>query len=290
MENKSNATHLLLCLVLHVVASAALAQEQVVPPASPFGECGVGYWSSNRNLDDAQDIANAFCLLSWKPILSASTSLGFNARLGWENQLDTQGIQRLREAYLDFEDGPVSARLGRQIVAWGRADRINPTDSLSPKDFTLLAAEDEDQRTGIDAIQLRYAVNSNLSVAAVLARFEPNITPQGSLPPNHVAASVPDAAEWALKLDHSGAGVDWSLSYFNGHDRAARYRFDARAASLPVFRSDFERAQTLGADVATAIGPWTVRAEASHSWRQDSCGACLSYEQFLGLTGISWTP
>jgi hypothetical protein len=280
MQRKTKLNRLLLCVALQSVASTALAQDQAAPLARPFGECAAGYWVSSRNLDDTADITNASCLLNWKPKLSANASVGFSARVGSKDQSDTQGSSlRVREAYLDLEDGALLARLGRQIVAWGRADRVNPTDSLSPRDFTLLVADDEEQRMGIDALQLRYALNSNLSISTLLARFEPHITPQGSLPPNRVAAPVPEAVEWAVKLDHVGAGVDWSVSYFNGYDRSARYQFDARNASGPVFRADFERTQTLGFDVAGAVGAWTLRAEASHSWRQEACSACPAYQR-----------
>lgn len=268
------------CLALNGMVGFAMGQDvdQEQPVASvpaPYGECALGYWSSNRNLDDVKDVANSFCILNWKPKLSTGASLGFNARLDWQYQPSSVNTRhRMREAYLDVEEGAFSMRLGRQILAWGRADRINPTDSLSPRDFTLLVTEDEDQRTGMDAARFRYALDPALFFTVVAARFEPNITPQGSLPANRVNAAAPDQTEWAFKLDHSGSGIDWSLSYFEGYERQGRYRFDSRPTHAPVFRSDFEKMQTFGADFAGTAGAWTWRGEVSHSTTRAVCDLC----------------
>lgn len=267
-----------IALAIWATALAALAQDAPAPSLSaPFGECALGQWNSNRNLDERTNITTAGCTVSWKPKLSANIQLGLNARAGWQDQGAAIGESgRVREAYIDFDAEPFSVRLGRQIIAWGRADRINPTDSLSPRDFTLLVPEDEQQRNGIDAVRLRYAINPALSVTAVVAKSEANVTPRGSLPPNLVLAESPRDTEWALKLDHSGSGVDWSVSYFDGLSRAARYRLDFANPRASLFRSDLERMQKVGADFAIAQGAWTIRGEVAHARMSPNCTACAS--------------
>lgn len=260
----------------------AYAQDAATPTLSmPFGECALGQWTSNRNLDDRTSITSGSCVVSWKPKLSANLRLGLNVRSGWQDQGATDGTSgRVREAYVDVDAEPFSIRAGRQIIAWGRADRINPTDSLSPRDFTLLVPDDEQQRNGIDALRLRYVVNPALSLTAVVAKSQANLTPQGLLPANLVLAEPVRDTEWALKLDHSGSGVDWSVSYFDGLSRAVRYRLDFTNPRAPLFRSEVERVQKLGADFAIAQGAWTFRGEIAHArLRPDtgpSCAACPS--------------
>ncbi len=269
-----------IALAMLAAAQPTLAQTQDAPAAQlsmPFGECALGQWTSNRNLDDRADITTAACVVSWKPKLSADLRLGLNARAGWQDQGAAESASgRVREAYVDFDAEPFSIRAGRQIIAWGRADRINPTDSLSPRDFTLLVPDDEQQRNGIDALRLRYAFNPALSLTAMLARSEANVTPQGSLPPNLVLAESPRETEWALKLDQSGSGVDWSVSYFDGLSRAVRYRLDFANPRAPLFRGDFERVQKLGADFAFPQGAWTFRGEIAHARIRTECAACPS--------------
>ena len=134
------------------------------PYSMPFGECNLGYWSSNRNLDDRTNLPSAHCAVNWKPKFNAEVQMGIDLHLGWQDHPSAHSANiRVREGYLAYDTSALSVRLGRQIVAWGRADRINPTDVLSPKDFTLLSYDDEGQRTGIDAMKLRYAFNPNFS-------------------------------------------------------------------------------------------------------------------------------
>lgn len=260
----------------NAICIAALLQGvPVMAQGMPFGECRTGYWSSNRNLDDKEAISKATCFVNWHPSLGEGMRLGMNARLGVRDAGDGEDAHgRLREGFLEIESGALTWRIGRQIIAWGRSDRINPTDSLSPRDLTLLVPDDDEQRNGINAALVRYNIDNSLSVTAVAAQFEANRIPLGSLPQNLIRSTDPGRPEWALKLDRSGGGVDWSISYFDGFDRFARYRVDFTSPTTPVFRSTYERMQTLGADFAWAQGAWTMRGEFSYSHLEQSCTTC----------------
>ena len=50
----------------------------------------------------------------------------------------------------------LDVRAGRQIIAWGRADGLNPTDNLTGEDLTLLAPDDDDRRLGTTALRASY--------------------------------------------------------------------------------------------------------------------------------------
>ena len=276
------------CLTLRC-SSAALAAMLItqpslasdLPPNSPpYGECSLSAWSSNRNLDDHQDIASAVCTVNWKPKLSADVGLGLNLRAGSNANLAADGGNtRVREAYVDFERDTFALRAGRQMMAWGRADSFNPTDKLSPKDFTLLAPDDDSQRLGLDAIKIRYALNPGTSLTAVAALFTAHVTPQAALPANLVKALEPAGTEWAVKLDRTGQGLDWSVSYFDGYERFARYRLDLGIPKAPLFRGDFERSRSVGGDLALASGAWTWRAEFSHATLRPGCDQCPQYQR-----------
>lgn len=256
------------------------AQEATPPNWMPFGECQAAHWTSNRNLDDRQDLSAAACQVSVKPKLTPELSLGLNARAGWQDNLAADsGSQRWREAYVDWTKDAWSIRLGRQLISWGRADGINPTDKLAPKDFTLLSVDDENQRQGIDAATVRYTLAPTMSVSLTAAQFAAHLTPQGSLPANRVKPSDPTGAEWALKIDHTGQGLDWSISLFDGYDRFVRYALDLSNPKAPVFQGDFERARSFGADFAFATGAFTWRGEYSHSIFQPGCSTCPAYER-----------
>ena len=251
-----------------------------LPFSPPYGECSLSTWTSNRNLDDRQDVASAWCTVNWKPKINADLRLGLNVRAGSQFNLAADSASgRVREAYVDFERDALAVRFGRQIVAWGRADGVNPTDKLAPKDFNLLTPDDDSQRLGIDAIKIRYALNPSISLTAVAAQFTAHITPQGALPANLVKAPEPAGTEWAVKLDRAWQGLDWSVSYFDGYERFARYRLDLGTPKAPVFQGDFERSRSVGADLALASGAWTWRAEFSHAALRPGCDQCPKDER-----------
>lgn len=250
--------------------------------AAPYGECRAGYWSSNRNLDDSGGVTKGTCFINWRESLSDSLRVAVNGRLGWNDSgADEEGQGRLREGFLQGESGPWSMRLGRQIIAWGRADRINPTDSLSPRDFTLLVAEDEEERMGIDALLGRYQSSSGPALTAVVApRFEPHKIPQGLMPPGLIPAAEPEQVEWAIKVDNVGDNFDWSLSYFDGFNRFPRYWGETTLAGVRI-HGNHEQARTFGGDFATTAGDWAIRGEAAISDLQPQCAPCTLNERRL---------
>lgn len=250
----------IIAAVAPMATAAAFAQDL------PFGECRLGYWSSSRNLDHTQDITQGLCLSTWKPSVSSTVSFGFSVQGHVSNEQDTTGDKaRLREGYVDVGGDDWSLRLGRQLIAWGRADRINPTDYFSPRDFTLLVPEDDEQRRGIDAALAQYHLNDSNRLSLVIARFEPHRMPQGLLPAGIERSAEPDDAEVAVKYDHIGNFLDWSISYYDGYDRFSRYRLFQNANELPRIHADYELLNTWGFDAAAAVGSWTLRTELTHS-------------------------
>lgn len=249
-----------------IAAVAPLATASVFAQDLPFGECRLGYWSSSRNLDHTQDITQGLCFSNWKPSISDSVSFGFSVQGHISNKRDTTGDKaRLREGYVDIGSDDWSLRLGRQLIAWGRADRINPTDYFSPRNFTLLVPEDDEQRRGIDAALVQYHLNDSNRLSLVIARFEPHRMPQGLLPAGIVRSAEPDDAEVAVKYDHIGNFLDWSISYYDGYDRFPRYRLFQNVNELPRIHADYESLNTWGFDAAAAAGSWTLRTELTHS-------------------------
>lgn len=279
-------------IALLLATSVANAVQSVSAPTlpRPFGECRVGAWSGTRNLDDDGARVKATCLAQWRLPLGESFRANLSARAGvadapnravGANENSTvlrasNTAARLREGYLEFEQGLLRVKAGRQIIAWGRADRINPTDNLSPRDFTFLSQEDDEQRNGLNAVAVDVKFGGTWSATGVyIPRFEAHVVPVGLLPRGIISAPRPHKPEVALKLEHAGADIDFSVSYYRGFDRFARYsltppaQVDAllsRASSLPpIVRASFSGQQTVGADVAFNVGKFAVRGEVATS-------------------------
>jgi hypothetical protein len=249
---------------------------QVQSQNMPFGECRFGYWESNRNLDDQEGVSKASCFTNWRTEFDNRVKLGFNAHFGINDAgIANNSRARVREGFIEYDYQDFTWRIGRQIIAWGRADRINPTDSFSTRDFTTLLPEEDEQREGINALQMIYHTGSDSSLAVVLAEFEAHRIPAGMLPGNLVQLGESDQPETAVKYEKYGDNLDWSVSYFDGFERFARYSADFTGPSGPLFRGVYEKSRTLGADFATAQGKWTIRGEISYSRKNQDCPGCL---------------
>lgn len=71
----------------------------------------------------------------------------FRMRAGKQGEQDLLHLD-LREAYVNGYFGPLELRLGKQIVAWGRADVFNPTSNITPVDFRVRSPQEDDRRVG----------------------------------------------------------------------------------------------------------------------------------------------
>ncbi len=269
-------------LVIFSAAAMLSSAHAQVPPSFeagklplPFGECRIGYWSGTRNLDSNTGVDKLTCLAQWRAPIGEGLRANASARAGVADALErasertNRSTGRMREAYIEYENGPMRIRAGQQIIAWGRADRINPTDNLSPSDFTFLSQEDDEQRQGIAALSVQTKLTGPWSVTGIyVPRFTPHVVPVGLLPRGIVFENRPHQSEYAIKLDRNGEDIDFSFSYYEGFNRFARYRLESPfflSSGAPVFRANFDKQQTIGADVALNIGKFSVRGEGATS-------------------------
>lgn len=234
----------------------------------PGGSLRAGHWSQPMAFDRPSDVltsalwvqAQWACRPGWKASVEAVAASEDVLR-------GTRRSGRLREAWVDWHDGAWSARVGRQLIVWGRADRFNPTDNLTPRDYTRLTPEDTDQRDGVDAARItRRFDDLALTGVLMMPRFRANGIPI-ELPPGvnrrELGASGPQAA---LKLDRSGGETDWSVSWLHGFDLMPSYALAMSPTAPPTLLLRHPRVQVLGADAATVAGRYGLRAEASYTW------------------------
>ena len=266
-----------------LASTAARAQETTEPPAesgravpwpSVGGSLRGAFWSDSRDFDGRDDLPVATLWLHgrWEPHRAVSFYL--DGRIGNDDLFRAEATQgKLREAYLDLRAGALDVRLGRQIIAWGRADQINPTDTLTPRDFTLLVPEDSDQRSGATGVRVTYRFGDVAVTGVLLPTFEPHTIrlerpPQGSTLRERLPGDP--VLQGAVKLEQTGRGVDYSLSYFDGYDLFPDLGIDtARPDGLDLLLRH-HRIRVVGADAAAALGPYTVRGEAAYAFTEHS--------------------
>lgn len=230
--------------------------------------------------------------------LKAAPQLGDNAKLlfeGWTrtpNALKSTGEQSsLREGFVSFSSSAVDFRIGKQIIAWGRADQLNPTDNLSPHDYSMLSTEIDDQRQGSSAVKATYNFTNMAATGIWLPDFSPNTLP---IPPSTgtiYSESTPSGDQFALKLEQSGLAVDWSLSYFRGFDLNPDIAIQSVLPEAVNLSLQHHRIHVLGADASTVIGRYGLRTEAAYTWTESTAGIDPFVKKpfFYGVVGSDRT-
>ena len=267
-------------LFVLTLAAPGIAQEAPIPVApdseSIFARLGVtgavraGYWSSSRNLDAEDHLGAGMLWLKTSRRLSSRVSFlaeGWTSLRGPLEGRDTAG--ELREAYVDLRLGRLDVRAGRQILAWGRADGVNPTDNLSGQNLTLLVPDDVDRRLGTTAVRASYYLGDVSLTGVWLPEFRAH---EFSLPAPPGVWFVRDAPrwpgnQWALRAEQTGRTVDWSVSYFKGRDTSPDLDVGAGAIRL-----SHHRLRVLGGDMAANLGRFGLRAEAAYVRTEDTDG------------------
>jgi len=233
-------------------------------------------WSRSRRLDGDSGVDSASAWFLGKAAFGDSGKAVVDAWARSDSRADgrTNGSD-VREAYVAGSLGPWDFSAGRQLIAWGRADSVNPTDVLPARDFTLLTPLDEDQKTGVGSARVTWNLDALRLSALWLPEFRASTLPLPAVPGVAFVARDPSAAErqWALRAERSGERLDWSVSFFDGYERQPDLRPELQSATATRVGLAHTRIQMLGADAATTVGRYGLRAEVALTRTEDRQGS-----------------
>ena len=204
--------------------------------------------------------------------------------------LQADGLQTtavdLREAYVNAYLGPLDLRIGQQIIVWGRADALNPTNNLTPLDFRIHSPIEDDIRVGNAGARafLRFAPFRLEGVWMPL--YLPTELPVVQLPqyvsygaPLFPSLNLKDGTE-AVRLHLELPAIEMSVSYLHGFALLPGLSVSPNGITLTaaadgtpsptmppsilVSRTAYEQ-QVLGFDFSTSLGEVaTLRGEAAY--------------------------
>ncbi len=204
--------------------------------------------------------------------------------------LQADGLQAtvvdLREAYVNTYLGPLDLRIGQQIIVWGRADALNPTNNLTPLDFRIHSPIEDDIRIGNAGARafLRFAPFRLEGVWMPL--YLPTELPAVQLPqyvsygaPLFPSLNLKDGTE-AVRLHLELPAIEMSVSYLHGFAPLPGLSPTPNGITLTaaddgtpstttppsilVSRTAYEQ-QVLGFDFSTSLGEVaTLRGEAAY--------------------------
>jgi hypothetical protein len=190
------------------------------------------------------------------------------------------------EAYVDLFGFPLASldmRVGKQRIAWGTADRLNPTDNLNPDDFS--DPLDFGRKLPSMALNAMYYFGDYTLTLIWLPSLRPALFPETEFTPSQEMLALPlpsgltiasmeedllqpepllKNSMFAAKFGGTLLSVDWSISYFRGFDdipiATSVTAVPESATSLKVTSElSFPKLHVIGADFASeffSIGFW----------------------------------
>ncbi len=201
----------------------------------------------------------------------------FRIRNGLEYETDFTAVD-LREAYVSLYPGKFDIRLGKQIIAWGKADGMNPTNNITPQDIFIRSPDNDDTREGNFLLRTKYNLKpfdiefiwvptykaSNIPLEYI--NFANGLLIGEDDNPNHEL----DNSAFALKLNMVKNDYDASLSYFNGYNPYQGMRSEVTAINqdsiLVYLHKVAYRMHILGGDFSTTLGSYGLRGEIAYRY------------------------
>lgn len=280
------------------MAPPAFAQSDVPPAPSILEQAGAtvtfraGIWSSTRELDPEGPLGAGMLWGKAARPITDHVSFGFD---GWASLRgpfdDGHARGEVREAFVTLTSGPFEVKAGRQIIAWGRADGINPTDNLTGQDLTLLVPDDSDRRLGATAVRASYALGDITATAIWIPEFRSHrIAIPSALGDLARSESEWGAKQFAARIEQTGRAIDWSVSAYRGRDlnpdlageqvsglageqvsglAGERVSGLAGEQAISLVHHDL---RVFGVDAAGNVGRYGLRAEAAYVVTDDRSG------------------
>jgi hypothetical protein len=194
--------------------------------------------------------------------------------VNWSDRAPQRPAFSIRRLSFIYNKGRFTAEAGKQLIRWGKADILNPTDRFAPRDF--LAVVDSDILS-VTAARGIYEGKSNSFEVVVQPRFTPSRTPlvnqRWTVIPEQfqdvairdLGSRLPGGPQFGARWNHLGKGFETSLSFYEGHNHLPNIdgSFDLVGQTAQVQRW-FPQLRLYGADADVPLRWFTVKAEAGH--------------------------
>ncbi len=236
-----------------------------------------------------------------------------DAQKNWKVDSET-GID-VHEAWLEYVADGWDARVGRQVIIWGKADGVQITDIISPPDYTEFITRDlEEIRLPVDAAKFRL-LGEAVDVELIwIPFFKAAVQPSGGNPwalepdiPENVRVTAAQVEEPETSLENSEIALKIS-AFFSGLDVAASvfYTWDDNPAMHRTvtqnkgetdvrFSPEHHRMTVFGFEFSRPWSDFVFRGEVAYYLGRffepaSITGSPLKKNALNWLGGLDWSP
>jgi hypothetical protein len=250
------------------------------------------FWTSSLSLDNSSDLTSTQLWVRGRQSFDIGNATLKVYAEGWADVQTGQPSghlsHRVRQAYAQLGVGSFDFRAGLQIFPWGRADGLNPTDHLTPRQYTFLTRDTDDQRFGTPALSATW-FSGPLSVTGIwLAGFRSGVLPwpPAPFPPTRDLDPQDPQAQWAVRLESVQDRFEGSVSYFDGYSVQPTGAF-LTGGTVPQLLLAHGRVRMAGADFAVPVDRLMIRGELARTSTESTPGDAVFTErsQFYAVVG-----
>lgn len=293
------------CGLLGIIAGGLMADSPC------YGSLDVsGYLESSQiiRLDDPYEFLSSQTGARLELTAENGDTKGFLSGDLFYNEIDPDDDQfRLREAYLDYQYGQWDFRIGRQIIAWGKADGVQVTDLICPTDYRdYFCYEFSDTKKPVEAVKTGFRKGNMMTELVWVPFFEPISYPSDDNPwltDSEMGTAVKEAlqpeknlknSEWFGRIAFNQVGFDYALSVFHCWWDTPVYQGVVEDGGL-VLQGEYYRVTGIGGEFSVPVGDLVLRGETAflkgRRFERDSySGDDLERDVFNALLGMDWYP
>jgi hypothetical protein len=191
----------------------------------------------------------------------------------WRDRTLRRPPLSLRQASATVRRGHVAVDLGKQFIRWGKADILNPTDRLAPRDFLEVT---NDEFLAVTGTRVQFEARGQSVDVVWVPVFTPSRIPlidkrwAGQIPQTAASLPViesdddfPERSQFGARWNLIGSGFELSVSYFDGFNHLPQFTTQLPAgATLIALRRTYAPLRMIGGDAAVPLRWFTVKAEA----------------------------
>lgn len=197
------------------------------------------------------------------------------------------GEWNLQQAYVDYYSRHLDVRFGKQTIAWGKADELNPTDILNPQNLANTAEDKSVRKIGLTMLKTDWRYGDFTLTGIWKPEFDYMKIPEpgsrwgflslpesGILPEPTLPGGKLSDTEYAFKLARTGALFDFSISYCSAWDHiyTPKLTLDPATQQLQIEELCFHRTKMIAADFAGSIASVGVWGEGAFFLTEDDEG------------------
>jgi hypothetical protein len=187
----------------------------------------------------------------------------------WWDRTRRRPAVAVRRLSASYTKGRATLEIGKQIIRWGKADILNPTDRFAPRDYLNVV---ENEFLGVTAARLTYGSATDTIDLVWAPRFTPSRVPLldqrwAAVPADvqfrDAGARFPGGSQVGGRWNHIGRTVEYSLSFYDGHNHLPLIQPELRGPRIDLLQY-YAQMRMYGGDLAVPLPVITLKAEAAY--------------------------